>query len=215
MTSVCRSRTDLRPLSNSGCYSTGSPLAPDPDKPRPAKRRGRNGVVPRLGTAELYDPATGTFATTGSMGVGRSAHRLTLLQTGNVLIALRERRLRDRGRTTAARAAPRCATLKRFVPSAIRCVAGTCPHDPLQIRHRIRRLPIRLSIRFHIACDANVLPSQIAVRGSQRLRSGTFEERIRICQDEGNQSEETDKRHDLCDYSKDAVEALPHLPRHT
>ena len=38
-------------------------------------------------TAELYDPATGTWSVTGSMSVPRAFHSLTLLPTGKVLVA--------------------------------------------------------------------------------------------------------------------------------
>ena len=38
-------------------------------------------------TAELYDPASGTFARTGDMTRGRSTHTATLLSNGRVLIA--------------------------------------------------------------------------------------------------------------------------------
>ena len=39
-----------------------------------------------LATAEIYDPASGTFSTTGSMTMARHAHSATRLQDGTVLI---------------------------------------------------------------------------------------------------------------------------------
>ncbi len=43
-------------------------------------------VVTRHATAELYDPAMGTFVPTGSMALGRSGHGTVVLDTGNVVV---------------------------------------------------------------------------------------------------------------------------------
>lgn len=43
--------------------------------------------MPTPTTTEIYDPGTGTFTVTGSLGTGRYVHSATLLQNGQVLVA--------------------------------------------------------------------------------------------------------------------------------
>ena len=47
---------------------------------------GPDGSLPLLNTAEIFDPATGTFSSTGTMVQGRRQHTATLLGSGRVLV---------------------------------------------------------------------------------------------------------------------------------
>ena len=46
----------------------------------------KNGTVSSIATAELYNPASGTFTATGALTVARAIHTATLLSNGTVLI---------------------------------------------------------------------------------------------------------------------------------
>ncbi len=48
---------------------------------------GNNNSLPTLSSAELYDPAAGTFSATGSLLTSRTGHSATLLASGKVLVA--------------------------------------------------------------------------------------------------------------------------------
>ena len=48
---------------------------------------GGNNISGFLSSAELYDPASGTWTATGSMSTARIWHTATLLPSGNILVA--------------------------------------------------------------------------------------------------------------------------------
>ena len=77
-----------------------------------------------LSEAELYDPASGTFAATGSMSAPRAIHTATLLPDGTVLIAGGETWIRE---GSAGRFGGSLASAERYDPG----IGMFCPTSPM------------------------------------------------------------------------------------
>jgi len=93
-----------------------------------------------LNTAELYDPATGTFNATGSLNVGRAYHQATLLANGMVLVSggfggLASAELYDPVRgiftITGNMAVPRRGHSSTLLPNGKVLIAGGADDSPI------------------------------------------------------------------------------------
>lgn len=75
------------PMNETRLLHTGTVLPSGPAAGKVLVAGGRSAGAGALASAELYDPATRTFAGTGALQLGRAGHTATVLPDGKVLVA--------------------------------------------------------------------------------------------------------------------------------